>query len=125
MKFFYIPFRFLQSNIIFEVSEWANVGDYLGNLQVESQEGVVFMLTKSQHDLHERPPILLNPSSGVVILDAPLDYEQRQSYNMTVMAMSMVGTNNILFEQYVIVSMAICIHFQTNVRILLEVIVLL
>ncbi|XP_047735556.1 fat-like cadherin-related tumor suppressor homolog, partial [Hyalella azteca] len=83
--------RFLRSSTVLEVSEAARVGDYIGVLQVDCPDGLQFTLDKNLRALDGRAPVLVNPSSGMVILDAPLDYERQQSYNMTVTATSMSG----------------------------------
>ena len=83
--------RFLQSEFVFEVSERARVGDYVGTLVVESRLGVVFALLPPSS--RSRKPFSINPATGILAVDAPLDYEVRQSYNLTAMARSMVGIN--------------------------------
>lgn len=81
--------RFLKKEYVFEVSEKAHVGDYLGIVEVESRLGVVFSLNVDSR----RIPFAINPSTGTVSLDAPVDYEKSQSYNYTVFASSMVRTS--------------------------------
>ena len=71
---------------VFEVGENVHVGTYIGVLEIDSQLGVVFSVFPSTRGL----PFVLNPASGVITLDAPLDYETTQSYNITVIAASMV-----------------------------------
>lgn len=78
--------RFLKKEYVLEVSEKAHVGDYLGIVEVESRLGVVFSLNVDSR----RIPFAINPSTGTVSLDAPVDYEKSQSYNYTVFASSMV-----------------------------------
>ena len=80
---------FLQREFVFEVSEGARVGDYVGTLDVESRLGVVFSLVSSTTRV--RKPFVINPATGILALDAPLDYEITQSYNLTVSALSMVS----------------------------------
>ncbi|XP_037803520.1 fat-like cadherin-related tumor suppressor homolog [Penaeus monodon] len=81
------PPRFLKKEYVLEVSEKAHVGDYLGIVEVESRLGVVFSLNVDSR----RIPFAINPSTGTVSLDAPVDYEKSQSYNYTVFASSMNG----------------------------------
>lgn len=71
---------------MFEVSEEAHVGDYLGVLEAESRLGVVFSFIRESR----RYPFVINPASGMVSLDMPVDFEEVQSYNFTVLASSMV-----------------------------------
>lgn len=71
------------------MSEKAHVGDYLGIVEVESRLGVVFSLNVDSR----RIPFAINPSTGTVSLDAPVDYEKSQSYNYTVFASSMVRSS--------------------------------
>ena len=81
--------------MIIEVSEEASVGQYLGFLPVKSPGGVLFSLeTNPQKGSSSGGivmPLLINPASGVMMLDAPLDYEQEQTYNITVTATATVS----------------------------------
>lgn len=72
---------------VFEVSEAAHVGDYLGVLEAESRLGVVFSFIGDSR----RNPFVINPASGMVSLDHPVNFEEMQSYNFTVLASSMVS----------------------------------
>ncbi|KAG7169023.1 fat-like cadherin-related tumor suppressor-like, partial [Homarus americanus] len=81
------PPRFLKKVYVFEVSESSHVGDYLGVLEAESRLGVVFSFIGESR----RNPFAINPASGMVSLDIPVDYEEVQSYNFTVLAASMNG----------------------------------
>ncbi|CAL4131790.1 unnamed protein product, partial [Meganyctiphanes norvegica] len=78
------PPRFKNSDAVFEVRENARVGDYVGVLEVESHLGVVFTILSLGH-----LPFSINPATGILAIDAPLDYEIMQSYNFTVTAVSM------------------------------------
>ncbi|XP_076056118.1 FAT atypical cadherin kugelei isoform X2 [Oratosquilla oratoria] len=82
------PPRFLRSEYVLEVSENARVGQYLCTLEVESHLGVVYSLFG---DPGRSLPFNLNPASGTISLDAPLDYEEQKSYNISVVATSMSG----------------------------------
>ncbi|XP_063848744.1 fat-like cadherin-related tumor suppressor homolog isoform X3 [Scylla paramamosain] len=79
------PPRFLKRVTVFEVSEAAHVGDYLGVLEAESRLGVVFSFIGDSR----RNPFVINPASGMVSLEHPVDFEETQSYNFTVLASSM------------------------------------
>lgn len=81
------PPRFLRKVYVFEVSENAHVGDYLGVLEAESRLGVVFSFIGESR----RNPFVINPASGMVSLDMPVDFEEVQSFNFTVLASSMNG----------------------------------
>nr|XP_053631087.1 fat-like cadherin-related tumor suppressor homolog isoform X2 [Cherax quadricarinatus] len=81
------PPRFLKKVYVFEVSEAAHMGDYLGILEAESRLGVVFSFIGESR----RNPFAINPASGMVSLDTPVDFEEVQSYNFTVLASSMNG----------------------------------
>lgn len=70
------------------MSEKALVGDYIGTLDVESRLGVVFSLEGPTS--RGMRPFVINPATGILALDAPLDYETKQSYNISVSALSMV-----------------------------------
>lgn len=79
--------RFLKKVNVFEVSEAARVGDYLGVVEAESRLGVVFSFIGNSR----RNPFVINPASGMVSLDHLVDFEEVQSYNFTILASSMVG----------------------------------
>ncbi|XP_064094852.1 fat-like cadherin-related tumor suppressor homolog isoform X3 [Macrobrachium nipponense] len=81
------PPRFLKKEYVFEVSEASRVGDYIGMLEVESRLGVTFSFVGELR----RIPFVINPASGMVSLDMPVDFEKVQSYNFTVIASSMNG----------------------------------
>lgn len=89
--------RFLKKMYMLEVSEAAHVGDYLGVLEADSRLGVVFSILGDSR----RNPFAINPASGIISLDKPVDFEDVQAYNFTVLASSMVSIDVvfILFSQ--------------------------
>ena len=83
----YFLSRFDRKEYLFEISEGARVGTYLGTLSPISHLGVMFSLQQTANQV----PFIVNPSSGVLTLDKPLDYEKTVSYNISVLAVSMVS----------------------------------
>ncbi|CAL4132577.1 unnamed protein product, partial [Meganyctiphanes norvegica] len=81
------PPRFIVKEYFWEVSENADVGEFIGIVEVENHVGVMFSLTAESPLL----PFVINPSTGVLLIDAPLDYEKTHAYNFTVRASSMNG----------------------------------
>ncbi|KAF2364658.1 EGF-like calcium-binding domain [Trinorchestia longiramus] len=81
--------RFMQPEYIFDVSEGARVGDFIGTTLVESRLGVSFTL--EQPLMRHALPFVVNPATGIISLDAPLDFELSQTYNFTLQALSMNG----------------------------------
>lgn len=71
---------------MFGISELEKVGSYLGSLATESHLGVIYSIMPGDF----QTPFAINPATGVLVLEKALDYEVTPSYNLTVIATSMV-----------------------------------
>lgn len=76
--------RFTSEDVVCEVYENEPAGTLVATLEARSSSSVWYSLEGGEGRFS------LNPSSGVLSLASPLDYETQDMYNVTVVALNMV-----------------------------------
>lgn len=84
--------RFLSDDVVCEVYENEPAGTVVATLEARSSSAVWYTLQGGEGRFN------LNPAAGVLSLATPLDYEDREVYNVTVFALNMVGS--VTIESY-------------------------
>ncbi|XP_064074743.1 fat-like cadherin-related tumor suppressor homolog [Vanessa tameamea] len=79
------PPRFLSDDIVCEVYENEPAGTVVATLEARSSSAVWYTLEGGEGRFN------LNPAAGVLSLAIPLDYEKREIYNVTIIALNMGG----------------------------------
>ncbi|XP_045763036.1 fat-like cadherin-related tumor suppressor homolog isoform X2 [Maniola jurtina] len=79
------PPRFVDADVVCEVGEDAAPGAVLAALEARSETSVWYSLRGAEGAFR------LNPAAGVLSLAAPVDYETKDLYNLTVTAFNMGG----------------------------------
>ncbi|XP_032512432.2 fat-like cadherin-related tumor suppressor homolog isoform X2 [Danaus plexippus] len=79
------PPRFTSEDVVCEVYENEPAGTLVATLEARSSSSVWYSLEGGEGRFS------LNPSSGVLSLASPLDYETQDMYNVTVVALNMGG----------------------------------
>ncbi|XP_072941689.1 fat-like cadherin-related tumor suppressor homolog isoform X2 [Epargyreus clarus] len=79
------PPRFTTEEVVCEVYENDPAGTVVATLEARSSSAVWYSLSGGEGRFR------LNPAAGVLALQTPLDFEDRDSYELTVVAMNMGG----------------------------------
>lgn len=81
------PPRFVQRELSAEIYENQQLGTYVKHVDARSTSSLQFEITRGNKD----DTFFVNPSTGVIVVKNPLDYEKRKFYNLTVAATNMAG----------------------------------
>ncbi|XP_076064277.1 fat-like cadherin-related tumor suppressor homolog, partial [Oratosquilla oratoria] len=76
---------------VVEVSEWSTVGTAVARVSASSSSSVYYDIRQGNID----GAFTISPSSGVVRLATPLDFETTESYNLTIASTNMAGVSAI------------------------------
>lgn len=80
-------FRCLEDIISFEVSETVRVGEVVGHVTSYFSPSLYYQLA----DTDDRPDFIVNPSTGDIIVQHPLDFETKHLYNLTIVITNLVS----------------------------------
>ncbi|GAB1601746.1 protocadherin Fat 1 isoform X5 [Argonauta hians] len=81
------PPKFPQKEYVKEIPENEPVGVIVSTVVADSRSSVVYSITKGD----PREMFRINPNSGVLSTNKVCDYEEQTFYNLTVMAMNIIG----------------------------------
>lgn len=88
------PPRFLTNDVVCEVYENEPAGSVLATVEARSTTTVWYSLEGGEGLFR------INPAAALLTTAAPLDYEDTNFYNLTVVAVNMVSTHSSPFKEY-------------------------